>query len=289
MDKPRRKLSERLKDRYRLIIYNDNTLQEVGSLRLKGFNLLWIMGALGIILIVLTYILIAFTSVRELLPDNPSNKVHRITIMNALKLDSLEHQLIIRDMYINNIKLIMEGKTPTNLSSFNKDSLVKEKNIKFTRSEQDSIFRKQVEAEEQFNTSYSIQNKSQAASNIFQIHFFTPLRGVITSSYNPAINHYGIDIVAGPNEVIKSVSDGTVILSSWTLETGYVIEIQHSNNLISVYKHNAELLKKVGAHVDAGDAISIVGNSGELTSGPHLHFELWYNGTPINPEDYIVF
>lgn len=289
MEKPKRKLAERLKDKYRLIMYNDNTFEEVGYIRLKGFNLLWIMGALGTILIVLTYILIAFTSVRELLPENPSNKLHRTIVMNALKLDSLQHEIDIRDKYFNNLSLIISGKTPSDFGSYNHDSAVKAKNIKFTRSDKDSEFRKQVEAEEQFNLTFSVQSKQQTSSNIFQIHFFTPLRGVVTNSFNPATNHYGTDIVSGSNEVIKSISDGTVIMASWTLETGYVIEIQHENNLISVYKHNAELLKKAGSHVDAGEAIAIVGNSGELTTGPHLHLELWYNGTPINPEDYIVF
>ncbi len=288
MNKPKRKLSQRLKDKYRLIIYNDNTFEELGYLRLKGFNLLWILGALSTSLVVLTVILIAYTSVRELLPDYPSSKLHRIIVMNALKLDSLEHEIEIRDKYFNNLNNIITGKSTDDKINSNQDS-VKVKNIRFTKSDKDSIFRKQVEGEEQFNLTFSVQPKQQSSTSLSQIHFFTPLRGVVTNTFNPAISHYGVDIVAGPNEVIKAVLDGTVILSSWTLETGYVIEIQHENNLISVYKHNAEVFKKEGSHVKVGEVIAIVGNSGELTTGPHLHFELWYNGNPINPEDYIVF
>jgi murein DD-endopeptidase MepM/ murein hydrolase activator NlpD len=288
MNKPKRKLSQRLKDKYRLIIYNDNTFEEMGYIRLKGFNLLWIMGALGTTLVALTVLLISYTSVRELLPDYPSSKLHRIVLMNALKLDSLEHEIEIRDKYFTDLNNIISGKNTVDTLNSNKET-VKTKSIKFSKSNKDSLFRKQIEEEEQFNLTFSNQPKQQSSTNLSQIHFFTPLRGVVTNGFNPRINHFGIDIVAGPNEVIKAVLDGTVILSTWTLETGYVIEIQHENNLVSVYKHNAEVFKKAGSHVEAGEAIAIVGNSGELTTGPHLHFELWYNGNPVNPEDYIVF
>ena len=120
--------------------------------------------------------------------------------------------------------------------------------------------------------------------------FFTPITGIITNHFNLEEGHYGVDIVAESNQTIKAVLEGTVIFAEWTLETGYVIEIQHGNNIISVYKHNAELLKDIGTVVRAGETISIIGNSGELyTSGPHLHFELWHNGKPIDPEKYIIF
>jgi murein DD-endopeptidase MepM/ murein hydrolase activator NlpD len=288
MSKQKRKLSERLKDKYRLIIYNDNTFEEVGYLRLKGFNLLWIIGALGFILMSLTFILVAFTSVREFIPNYPSAKLRRDIVMNALKLDTLQHEIEIRDKYIANLNNIILGKEPFDYSQ-SKNESIKSKDIKFIKSEKDSLLRKQIEEEEQFNLNFAEQPKKQSSLSLSQIHFFTPLRGVITSTFKPENNHYGIDIVAGPNEVIKAVLDGTVIMATWTLETGYVIEIQHENNLISVYKHNAELLKKSSNHVKAGEPIAIVGNSGELTTGPHLHFELWYNGNPINPQDYIVF
>jgi murein DD-endopeptidase MepM/ murein hydrolase activator NlpD len=289
MNKPKRKLTQRLRDKYRLIIYNDNSFEEVGYVRLKGFNLLWIIGALGFILISLVFILIAYTSVRELIPGYPDSRMRREMVLNALRLDSLEHEMQLRDKYFSNINNIISGREPVDYDIKNVDSL-KTKNIKFTRSDNDSILRKQVEDEEQYNISEPTNSKdAKPTYNLSQIHFFTPLRGVITSSFNSATNHYGTDIVAGPNEVIKSVLDGTVIMATWTLETGYVIQIQHDNNLVSVYKHNAELLKRAGNRVVAGDAIAIVGNSGELTTGPHLHFELWYNGRPVNPEDYIVF
>jgi murein DD-endopeptidase MepM/ murein hydrolase activator NlpD len=287
MSKQKRPLKERLRDRYRLIIYNDNTFEEVGYIRLKGFNLLWILGALAFILVTLTFILIAYTSVRELIPGYPDTKLRRDIVMNALKLDSLAHEIEKRDKYFENINSIISGRQPADMGNTNMES-IKTKDIKFTKSDKDSLLRKQVEEEEQFNLTLNKPNQ-YIATNLSQIHFFTPLRGVVTNGFIRETNHYGIDIVAGPNEVIKAVLDGTVILATWTLETGYVIQIQHENNLVSVYKHNAELLKKSGSRVVAGEPIAIVGNSGELTTGPHLHFELWYNGRAVNPEDYIVF
>ena len=288
MNKPRRKLSQKLKDKYRLIVYNDNTFEEVGYVRLTGFNLLWIVGAIGFILVSLTFILVAYTSVRELIPGYPDNRIRREIVLNAIKLDSLQHEIELRDKYFTNINNIISGRDPLDMGKAKTESL-RTKNIKFTKSENDSVLRKQVEVEEQYNLSFSQKPKQYSSESLSQIHFFTPLRGVVTSSFNPTTNHYGTDIVAGPNEVIKAALDGTVIMATWTLETGYIIQIQHENNLVSVYKHNAELLKRAGSHVNAGEPIAIVGNSGELTTGPHLHFELWHNGRPINPEDYIVF
>jgi len=288
MSKIKRPVSERLKDKYRLIIYNDNTFEEVGYIKLKGFNLLWIIGAVGTILVALTFILIAYTSVRELIPGYPDSKIHREIIMNALKLDSLEHELEIRDKYFTNIGNIITGYDPVKKGD-PKSQITETKDIKFHKSDKDSLLRKQIEDDEQFNFNTNNKPSQQSTGNLSQVHFFTPLRGIVTNSFNRTTSHYGTDIVSGPNDVIKSVLDGTVIMAVWTLETGYVIQIQHENNLISVYKHNAELLKKVGSRVEAGEPIAIVGNSGELTTGPHLHFELWFNGRPVNPEDYIVF
>ncbi len=288
MSKPKRSITDRLSDKYRLIIYNDDTFEEVGYIRLKGFNLLWIIGALGFILISLTFVLIAYTSVRELIPGYPTSKLKREIVMNALRLDSLEHELRIRDYYFQNIQNILLDRDTSYMLKNVKDSITV-KDVKFTKSKTDSLLRKQVE-DEQFNVmSYHNPLENKQKLSAVQLHFFTPLKGVITNRFNANIGHYGIDIVAGPNEVIKSVLDGTVIFASWTLETGYVIQIQHDNNIISIYKHNAELLKTLGSRVSAGEPIAIVGNSGEITTGPHLHFELWFNGKPINPEDYIVF
>jgi murein DD-endopeptidase MepM/ murein hydrolase activator NlpD len=159
--------------------------------------------------------------------------------------------------------------------------------ISFLRSSNDSLLRQQVEAEEQFRLSALEDN--QVSKNLYDLHFFTPVNGIVTRSFNPGEGHFGIDLVAEPNEVVKAALDGTVTMSTWTLETGYVIQVQHDFELITVYKHNATLFKSVGQKVMAGDAIAIVGNSGELTTGPHLHFELWHDRVPLNPAEYIAF
>ena len=174
------------------------------------------------------------------------------------------------------------------MSNKNKpDSTESYKDLFFKRLIEYSLLPIQIEENEMYNL--SIFEESNRNSNINNILFFPPVKGVVTNTFNMQQDHYGIDLVAAPNEPVLSVADGTIILSAWTLETGYVIQIQHSNNLISVYKHNSKLLKKQGTRVKAGETIAIIGNSGELTTGPHLHFELWYNGNPIEPEKFIKF
>ena len=288
--KPQRTYTDKLKDRYRLIIYNDNTFEEVGYVRLKGFNLLWILGALAVVLISVTFSLIAYTGVRELIPGYPDTDLRRKIVLNALRLDSLQHEIEVRDKYFANLNDIISGRNPK-LDNVNQPTdSIKPKSIHFTKSEEDSLLRKKIEGEEQFNLSMAPQQPNMVKSvSLSQIHFFPPVKGIVTNAFNPDVNHYGTDVVAKTNEVIKSALDGTVIMATWTVETGYVIQIQHDNNLISIYKHNSELLKRVGNHVEAGEVIAIIGNTGEYSTGPHLHFELWHNGHPVNPEDYIVF
>jgi murein DD-endopeptidase MepM/ murein hydrolase activator NlpD len=159
--------------------------------------------------------------------------------------------------------------------------------ISFTRSRQDSLLRAQIEGEEQFNI--QVSQEMVLAGNPTTTHFLPPTKGLIINRFNPEQNHFGVDLVTDINQPVLAVKEGTVIFANWTLETGYVIQIQHNNNFLSLYKHNAELLKRVGEFVNAGEAIAIVGNSGELTTGPHLHFELWQNGSPLNPESHILF
>jgi murein DD-endopeptidase MepM/ murein hydrolase activator NlpD len=249
-------------------------------------NVLSAVGTISIVLIILVIALMAFTPLRSLIPGYPDMDMKQKNFLNSLRLDSLEYELRIRDQYFANLNALISGQDPVNYQN-KPDSTKNYKKIKFSKSATDSILRQQIEEQEQFNFSVSSSNKK--VYSISQMHFFTPVKGIVINAYNFKENHLGIDIVASPNEVVKSTLDGTVIMATWTLETGYNIQIQHANNVISIYKHNANLLKKVGDHVNAGDAIAIVGNSGELSSGPHLHFELWYNGRPVNPADYIIF
>ncbi len=272
--------------KYRLVILNEESYEEVGFVRLSRLNILAITGILSLLLIALVYIVIAYTPVRELIPGYPDAMMSHHIRQNAMKLDSIQRELAIRDQYFLNINRIVNGERPMDYLNDTSNSQSSDEII-FSRSSNDSILRQKVEAEEQFRL--SIADQPAKGEELHDIHFFTPVRGIITNPFNPMDNHYGIDLVAGPDEVVKAALSGTVTMATWTLETGHVIQIQHDNNIMSVYKHNAELFKTVGMKVNAGDAIAIVGNSGELTTGPHLHFELWYNGAPLNPADYIAF
>ncbi|MDP4210618.1 MAG: M23 family metallopeptidase [Bacteroidota bacterium] len=283
--KRRKLLINKLKHKYRLVFFNDKTFEEVWHLRLSLLNVLSAVGTISLLLILLVSALIAFTPLKVLIPGYPDEKMRRGIVFNALRLDSLEKQLRSREKYDEALNAVISGKDLSNAEHKN-DSAKVYKNINFKKSEEDSLFRQKVEEAEQLNISVSSSKKE---SSISEIHFFAPVKGIITNGYNARNNHFGIDIVGASDDVIKATLDGTVIMATWTLETGYVIQIQHHSNIVSLYKHNASLLRKVGQQVKAGDAIAIMGNSGELSTGPHLHFELWYNGKPVNPADYIVF
>ncbi|MBS3807967.1 MAG: M23 family metallopeptidase [Bacteroidales bacterium] len=284
--KKKKPLLQRLKNKYRLIIYNDDTFEEIWYMRLSRLNVLAVFGTGAIILIALVSLLIAYTPIREFIPGYPEGDMRRTMVQNYARLDSLEKELQLRGQYIDNIATIMAGGVPED-QGLSQDTAIKDASVQFEKSESDSILRKQIEQEEKYTLSVNYEEPS--GRDLSQIHFFSPVKGLITNSYNARENHFGTDIVAGDNNVVVSALEGTVTMANWTLKTGWVIQIQHENNLLTVYKHNAELLKEVGDHVDAGEAVAIIGNSGELTTGPHLHFELWRNGSPLDPEKYIVF
>jgi len=282
----KKNIVHKLRHKYRLSIYNDDTFEEVWFLRLSRLNVFSILGTSILLFTIAIIVLIAFTPLREFIPGYPDGNMRRNIVNNVYKLDSLEHELEIRDRYFQSINTIIRGGTPVSYEN-TQDTAISYEEITFQKSLHDSILRQQIEEEELFNL--SILTGTPSKTDFSSIHFYPPVKGLVTNSFNPSENHYGTDIVTASNKVVVTSLDGTVTIANWTLETGYVIQIQHNNNLISVYKHNSELLKKVGNHVTAGEAIAIIGNSGELTSGPHLHFELWHNGTPINPEDYVAF
>jgi murein DD-endopeptidase MepM/ murein hydrolase activator NlpD len=285
--KKRNRIFHKMKHKYRLIIYNEDSFQEVWHLRLSRLNVLAVFGSLAMFTIFMVTLFIAFTPLREFIPGYPDSEMNKNIKLNALKVDSLEHEMAIRDKYFKNINNIISGNIPKNNETPN-DTAIVYHNISFDKSSRDSVLRQKIEEEEQYNFSVFDEKKSSETS-FSSLIFFAPVKGIVTNSFDAVEDHFGTDIVASGNEVVKATLDGTVIMASWTLETGYVIQIQHINNLVSVYKHNADLLKKVGDHVKAGEAIAIIGNSGELTTGPHLHFELWHEGKALNPEEYIVF
>ena len=288
----RKKFIHQLKHTYRFVFFNDKTFEEVWHLRITMMNVLSIIGSIILILVAGSIALVMFTPMRQLIPGYPTDAMRRQIVTNAIRLDSLEYEILLRDGYFKAINAIVTGREPELVETENDENPVNYDNINFTRSEQDSLLRKLVEEEERFN--FGVQKQLVTSSYpdevlISRLHFFKPVDGVVTNKFDLKNNHFGVDIVAAPNQVVKTILDGTVIMSVWTAETGYVIQVQHTANIISIYKHNASLLKKQGDRVKVGDAIAIVGNSGKLTSGPHLHLEIWQNGIPLNPEDYIVF
>lgn len=290
-DKKKKSFMNRLRDKYRLVIMNDETLEERLTFRLSRLNVFLVLGTLTIILIVLTSILIAFTPLREYIPGYTNVGLQKKLYELQIKTDSIEKGLANKERFIQNMKDVMNGKDLSTDIPLRSDTLHKYTNIKLKKSPEDSLLRTEIENQGKYNlykfeNSENVREKNQSIGKVL---FFIPLKGVITNGFNPAQNHYGVDIVAKQNEAIKCVLDGTVILANWTLETGYTIVIQHQQNIVSVYKHNSALLKKEGEFVKAGDPIAIIGQTGELTTGPHLHFELWSDGTPVNPKDYINF
>lgn len=294
-EKQKKKWLIKLKNKYRLVIMNDETFEEKINFKLSRLNVFVVLGSISILLVFLTTYIIAFTPLREYIPGYTNVQLIKKSYENSLKIDSLTKEVENRDIYLNNLKLIIQGFPIADPKIiYPKDSLKKYDNIIITKSREDSILRKQIESLDKYeltSTDFSLDNSEniQSSHTISNFIYFAPLKGIVINGFDISKQHYGVDIAGKKNDVIKSTLNGTVIFSNWTLETGYTIGIQHQHNLISIYKHNSELLKKTGDYVRAGEPIAFIGNSGELTSGHHLHFELWYNGIPVNPRDYISF
>ncbi len=284
--KPRKLIYRKLSNKYRLVVMNDETLEERASFRLAPMNVFVSVGFIFIILITATIYLIAFTGLREYIPGYADPGMKRKVFQLNQKTDSLQRVLDSRELYMSNIKNIMNGKVegkPENKS--NASVQAKYDTLRsLPKSREDSLFRLEMERQDKETLKGSAEK-----NGIGVFFFFSPVKGTITSGFDVREKHYGIDIVAPENEAIKAASDGTVVFANFTTETGYVIAIQHGNNLLTMYKHNSSLLKKTGDSVKAGDVIAIIGNTGEHTTGPHLHFELWYNGTPVDPQKYVTF
>jgi murein DD-endopeptidase MepM/ murein hydrolase activator NlpD len=234
--------------------------------------------------IALTTTVIAFTPLKELIPGYASSKLRREAIELALTTDSLTAALDRNERYIQGVQRILQGEViDTVMLELESDTSANSTEVNLSDpSRQDSAFREWVEEENAFTL-----NQSGAEIGIPQL--ISPLEGIITSDFDNATNHYAVDIAAAANTPIKSCYEGTVVFADWTSETGNIIIVQHENNLLSAYKHNSALLKEVGEFVRSGEAIAIIGNSGENSTGPHLHFELWYEGAPIDPQNFIKF
>ena len=285
MAKEKVRLWDRLKYKYKLSVINETSYEEVFNFRLSQLHVLTALSVLAVILVVLTILLIAFTDLREFIPGYPDGNMRQMIAQNALRVDSLENELLKRDRFFKSIRLVLNGGDTTSLERSREDTArYRNDTIRFQISEQENEFRAAIEERERFNLSLGMKEQ-----NHDYYHFFPPVEGLVTQSFDEKKRHYGTDIVAKANAKVAAVLDGVVIFTDWTVKTGYVIQVQHTNDLISVYKHNSILLKKQGDYVRAGEVLGVVGNTGEESSGPHLHFELWRAGNPLNPENFIKF
>ena len=273
-----------IKFKYKLTIINENTLEEVVGLRVSKLNGLSVLLSVLTFLFVIAAVIITFTPLRNYLPGYMNSEVRAQVVENALRVDSLQQLVDRQNLYIMNIQDIFSGKVRIDsvqsmdtLTAMRKDTLME-------RTKREEEFRRKYEETEKYNLT-SITSQPDVNGLIF----YRPTRGMISDHFDVEKRHYGTDIAANPNESVLATLDGTVILSTYTAETGYLIEVQHNQDFVSVYKHCGSLLKREGDKVQAGEAIALVGNSGTLTTGPHLHFELWHKGRAVNPEKYIVF
>ncbi len=288
-EQPRKQLYKRLINKYRMVIMNVDTFEEKASLTLTPMNVITVFGSVIIFLVTFTIYIIAFTPLREYIPGYPDGTTKRQYHLNVMKADSLQRELDLKNLYIENLRKILLGQVPVDSIGMKPDTSAKKNELNMNISPEDSSLRAEVEQESRYNLSASSTTSKKEGENMSAVFFFSPLKGLVSEKYNPIQSHYGVDITAPANEPVKAALSGTVVFSDWTSDTGYVIGIQHENNLVSMYKHNSVLLKKEGTFVKAGEVIAIIGNSGELSSGPHLHFELWHNGNPVDPQEYMVF
>lgn len=270
---------------YKIVKLIDDSLELEGAVKVSRKNIFLFFIIILAVFLATTIYVIAFTSVKEMIPGYNAPQLRRELKSLSFKADSLEQLVRINDQYQENLRAILEEREPETLE-VNKNRAHNFKQAKLLApSKSDSLLRKKVENEDRFNTFPSSSSKT----SLQQQSFFAPVTGLVTNKFNLKTQHFGVDIVAPENSTIQSTLKGNVVFADWTTDAGYVIVIQHNDQLISIYKHNASLLKKVGETVKSGEAIAIIGNSGELTSGPHLHFELWHEGRPLDPSLYVLF
>lgn len=285
-------VSKQLRNKFKFIVFNEDTLDEEFSFRLSLLTIFFILGGLSILSVLFTSYIIAFTPLKQYIPGYTDAAYQKKVYELQLRSDSISKALQAYEKYYKDLKMVLNGDIPKNEprpAALDEKQIKKYQNIKDVRSKDDSLMRLDYENTTKYNLFTSYKTTGNASSPAQRLTFFSPLKGIVTNEFNAQKKHYGVDVVANKNEVIKSIQNGTVIFADWTVKTGNVIAIQHAGNIISVYKHNSVLLKREGNVVKAGESIAVVGNSGELTSGPHMHMELWINGSPVNPKDYITF
>ena len=284
---------KKLNRKYDFLMSHDESGRPMLNFKLNLLNLVFVIIGLALLLIIITTFIIAFTPLREYIPGYTDTNLNRDVYMLNLRADSLEKEMRKKDIYFENLKKIVEG------YDFASDSALAAMNIyeplpkgvtdtiTLRKSRQDSLLRAEYDAQNQYNLfgdDYPMPTKQSALVK----NFYVPLNGKMLMPFNPESGHFGIDIATDGDQIINATLDGTVVFSTWSINNGYCIGIQHEDSYFSVYKHNATLLKKEGEFVKAGEAIAILGRSGDTEEFEHLHFELWHNGIAINPVEYMT-
>lgn len=283
--KKRKEIKRKLLHKYRLVILNESTFEEKISFKLSRLNV-FVTGTLFIIVLIgLTTLIIAFTPLREYIPGYSSTKLKRQATELTYKTDSLVTVLNYTNRYLDNVRMVLRGDIENN--QVNRDSLFEQykldpSTVDLSPIREDLLLREEVELEDKYNLfERNIENLGTL--------LFSPINGTLSETFDAKSKHFAVDIVAPKDTPVKSIADGTVLFAEWTSETGYVLIIEHQDGFTSVYKHNGSLTKSQGDLVKAGEVIASIGNTGELTTGPHLHFELWRKGKPVDPQNYIDF
>ena len=276
---------KRLFNDYKVVVSSEDTFEEKFAFKASKINVFVLMLVYSVILISFTISVVFFTQLRELVPGYSSSDLLNRAIYLTQKTDSLERQIELNNKFYKSIEDVLSGKTDEFIERDNitVDSSLNEKNFfSISPNSEDSILRNYVDSQDKFNLTKNelvIENKM----------FFSPIKGEITQAFNFEENHFAIDIAADIGTPVKSILDGKILFSEWSVDTGHVIIVDHGDNIVSVYKHNSKSLKEQNDFVQAGEVIAYSGNQGSLSSGPHLHFELWKNGTPIDPEPLLNF
>lgn len=290
---------EKLKQKKRFVIINETTFEEQNHFSITPLNIITLATFIVFLLIIIIYLVIAFTPVKYTIPGYPdvseTKRAKQLEVENAQFLDDEKHKLEVEEMYYNNLIAILNNQapeSPNNNDSIDyddqNDSLSTE--LSLDKSKEDSLLRLEIDQREKYQLNYSsVEPKSTTSDALKGVYFFPPLRGTISNTLDIKNGHFGVDIAAEKDEAVKAVLDGEIVFSDWSPEQGHILIIQHKYNILSVYKHNSFLLKKTGDFVKAGDAVAIVGSSGTTSTGIHLHFELWYNGVCLDPLKFISF
>lgn len=284
-EKKRKKIVKKLLHKYRLVILNEDTFEEKVSFKLNRLNVFVFSMLSAMFLVSITTVIIAFTPLREYIPGYSSTQLKQEATDLAYRTDSIQRILYLNEQYLASIKQVLTGNIQ--LEQVNRDSIMNAvrldmENINLAPSRKDSLLRERVAQEDKYNI-------FETSANMITSVLFPPVTGKISEPYDLKNRHYAVDVVVAENTPVKAIASGTVIFAEWTAQTGYVIIIEHQNNLISVYKHNSKLIKQQGDLVKSGEVIATAGSTGDLSTGTHLHFELWSNGYPINPTNFIDF